>query len=178
MLAGLPMGKLLGTLDVLEQRGRLSETCRSSERRRRRRGRPDPTALLARELASMSLPAAQGAPLDTLAVASSAMPAGRAVRRVSLRHRAPPTLARPRVLLEGALAMQSALVTQREPVPDAPGATGATGAMAGTAMPAPIEPLPWTPPGNSRPRCIAATRRTRRSRCTTEKAHPGETIQQ
>jgi hypothetical protein len=147
VLAGLPMGKLLGTLDVLEQRGRLSEILPFVDG-----GDADASgrvriALLTRELACMSLATAQGTPLDTLAAAIERMPADEqygVYRYITARRQPSPDL---EMLLEGAMAMQSALVTQREPVPDATGATGATGAMAGTAMPAPIEPLPWAPPG-------------------------------
>jgi Domain of unknown function (DUF4157) len=145
VLAGLPMGELLGTLDVLEQRGRLSEIVPFVDS-----GDADATgrirtALLARELASMGPAAAQGAPLSTLAAAVERMPADEqyGVYRYLIARRQP-SLDLER-LLEGALAAQSALVTQREPVE---GAAGPAGAVAGTAMPAPIEPLPWTPPGN------------------------------
>lgn len=147
VLAGLPMGKLLGTLDILEQRGRLSELVSFVDG-----GDADPagrirTALLTRELASMSPAAAEGAPLTTLAAAVERMPADEqygVYRYITARRQPSLDL---EMLLEGAMAMQSALVEQSEPVPDATTGTGATGAMAGTAMPAPIEPLPWTPPG-------------------------------
>jgi Domain of unknown function (DUF4157) len=147
VLAGLPMGKLLGTLDVLEQRGRLSEIVPFVDG-----GDADVAgrvriALLTRELASMGPAAAQGAPINTVAAAVERMPADEqyGVYRYVVARRQPSLELE--MLLEGALAMQSALVEQSELVPDATGATGATGAMAGTAMPAPIEPLPWTPPG-------------------------------
>jgi hypothetical protein len=106
------------------------------------------TALLARELSSMDPAVAQGAPMTTLAAAVERMPADEqyGVYRYLIARRQPSLELE--MLLEGALAMQSALVTRREPVPGATPGAGPTGAMAGTAMPAPIEPLPWTPPGN------------------------------
>jgi hypothetical protein len=146
VLAGLPMGKLLGTLDILEQRGRLSEILPFVDGDADVAGRIR-IALLTRELANMGPAAAQGAPLNTLATAVERMPADEqyGVYRYLIARRQPSLDLE--MLLEGAMAMQSALVTQNEPVPGATGATGTTGAMAGTAMPAPIEPLPWMPPG-------------------------------
>jgi Domain of unknown function (DUF4157) len=179
VLAALPMGERLATLDILEQRGRLSEIVPFVDS-----GNADPagrirTALLARELASMTLSEAMGTSLETLAAAVEHMPADEqyGVYRY-LTSRRQPSLDL-EMLLEGALAMQSALVAQSETVPGAPGApgaTGATGAMAGTAMPAPIEPLPWTLPGrqpaplyrgNAAHKAIAAHYRT---------THEGDTI--
>jgi hypothetical protein len=144
VLAALPMGKLLSTLDILEQRGRLSEILPFVDGDADAAGRIR-IALLTRELASMGPAAAQGTPLNTLAVAVESMPADEqyGVYRYLIARRQPSTDLE--MLLEGILAMESTLVTQREPVP---GATGPTGTVAGTAMPAPVEPLPWAPPGN------------------------------
>jgi hypothetical protein len=147
VLAGLPMGKLLGTLDVLERRGRLSEILPFVDGGDADAAGRIRIALLTRDLASMGPAAAQGAPLNTLAAAVERMPADEqyGVYRYLIARRQPS--ADLEMLLEGAMAMQSALVTQNEPAPGATTGTGPTGAMAGTAMPAPIEPLPWTPPG-------------------------------
>lgn len=145
VLAGLSMSKLLGTLDVLEQRGRLSEIVPFVDGGDADAAGRIRIALLTRELASMGPAAAQGALLSTVAAAVERMPADEqyGVYRYLISRRQP-SLDLER-LLEGALAAQSALVRQREPVE---GAAGPAGAVAGTAMPTPIEPLPWTPPGN------------------------------
>lgn len=142
VLAELPMGTLLGTLDVLEERGRLSEIVPFVDSGDADAAGRIRTALLARELAGMSLPEAQGGPLNTLAAAIERMPVDEQYGiYLYLTARRQPSMDL-EMLLEGALAMQSALVEQTEPVP------GARGAMAGTAMPAPIEPGPWARPGN------------------------------
>ena len=173
VLAGLPMGELLGTLDILEQRGRLSEIVPFVDSGDADAAGRIRTALLARELASLGPAAAQGGPLNTLAAAVERMPAGEQHSMYRyLTARRQPSLDL-EMLLEGALAMQSALVTQNEPVP---GATGATGAMAGTAMPTPIEPLPWTPPGKQPAPLYRGNEAHKAIAKYYSEAHPGEAV--
>lgn len=141
VLAALPMGELLGTLDILEQHGRLSEILPYVDAGDADAAGRVRAALDARDLARMSPGEAQGALLDALAATLERMPADEqnGVYRYLIARRQPSRDLE--MLLEGILAMQSAAVDQREPMP------AAAGPLAAPGTPAPIGPGPFAPPG-------------------------------